>query len=307
MRRLTSSHCHKVVLGISGGMDSTLALLVCAKAFDTLKWNRKEIHAITMPGFGTTNRTKNNAEELSEAMDVSLHIIPIHNAVKQHFQDIGHDATRQDITYENAQARERMQILMDIANKIGGLVVGTGDMSELALGWCTYNGDHISMYGINAGIPKTLVRILIEWAADYEFSGKISFLLKDILDTPISPELLPPDQQGEIVQKTEDKIGPYLLHDFFLYYAIRFSFPPKKVYFLAKIAFREQYPPQEILKWLTIFYQRFFSQQFKRSCMPDGPKIGTVSLSPRGDLRFPSDAFSSLWLKELEEINRLLK
>ncbi len=301
-RRLMSSGCRKVVLGISGGMDSTLALLVCVKAFDILKWDTKGIHAITMPGFGTTSRTRSNAEMLSQALGVTLSVVSIHKAVEQHFLDIGHDPQIHDITYENAQARERMQILMDVANKIQGLVVGTGDMSELALGWCTYNGDHMSMYGVNAGVPKTLVRTLIDWTAEHEFTGTISRLLKDITATPISPELLPPDAKGEIQQKTEDKIGPYILHDFFLYHAIRFQYPPKKVYFLARIAFENQYNSKEILRWLKVFYQKFFSQQFKRSCMPDGPKIGTVSLSPRGDLRFPSDALSSLWLQELENI-----
>ncbi|NUM36119.1 MAG: NAD(+) synthase [Candidatus Brocadiae bacterium] len=301
-RRIMACGCTKVVLGISGGMDSTLALLVCAKAFDILSYSRKGICAITMPGFGTTSRTRSNAESLSIAMGATLSVVSIHKAVEQHFLDIGHDPKVQDITYENAQARERMQILMDIANKTQAIVVGTGDMSELALGWCTYNGDHISMYGVNAGIPKTLVRTMIEWASEYEFSGDISRILQDIAATPISPELLPPDEKGEILQKTEEKIGPYLLHDFFLYHAIRFHCPPKKVYVLAKIAFENKYNSQEILKYLKIFYQRFFSQQFKRSCMPDGPKIGTVSLSPRGDLRFPSDSLCTLWIKELENL-----
>jgi len=292
----------KVILGLSGGLDSTLALLVAVKAMDKLGWNRDKIIAITMPGFGTTNRTKTNAERLAELLHVQFRTISIVKAVEQHFQDIGQDPNVHDVTYENAQARERTQILMDVANKENGMVLGTGDLSELALGWCTYNADHMSMYNVNVSIPKTLVTYLVKWCADCEFSGEISDILHDICDTPISPELLPPDH-NTIVQITEDKIGPYALHDFFLFNILRNEFPPKKIFILATIAFENIYSPEIILKWLKFFYRRFFSQQFKRSCLPDGPKVGTVSLSPRGDWRMPSDAHATLWLQELENIN----
>jgi NAD+ synthetase len=290
-----------VVLGISGGLDSTLALLVCYRAFELLGLDKKGIIAVTMPCFGTTDRTYNNAVTLSERLGVTLLEIPITAAVEQHFNDIGHDKNQHDLTYENSQARERTQVLMDIASKYNGFVVGTGDMSELALGWATYNGDHMSMYGVNASVPKTLVRYLVSYFADTAEDPKLQEVLADILDTPVSPELLPPSE-GEISQKTEDIVGPYELHDFFLYYILRFGFVPGKVYHLAKIAFDGKYNEEEILKWLKVFYRRFFTQQFKRSCLPDGPKVGSVSVSPRGDLRMPSDASAALWLKELEQL-----
>lgn len=288
------------VLGISGGLDSTLALLVTCKAFDLLGLDKKGIIAVTMPCFGTTDRTYKNAIALSEGLGVTLREIPIREAVEVHFRDIGQDPARYDITYENGQARERTQILMDIANMNEGIVVGTGDMSELALGWATYNGDHMSMYGVNASVPKTLVRYLVSYFADTTNDDKLSLVLLDILDTPVSPELLPP-KDGKISQKTEDIVGPYELHDFFLYYILRFGFEPQKVYHLAKIAFTGKYEEEIILKWLKVFYRRFFSQQFKRSCLPDGPKVGSVSVSPRGDLRMPSDACATIWLQELEQ------
>ena len=302
MKRLMHTGSQKVVLGISGGLDSTLALLVTVKAFDRLKWSRNDILAVTMPGFGTTARTKGNAETLAAELGVDLRMISIDAAVNQHFADIGQDPDNHDITYENSQARERTQILMDLANQVGGLVVGTGDLSELALGWATYNGDHMSMYGVNASVPKTLVRYLIEWCAEAEFSGKTAEVLHDVCATPVSPELLPPDEDGAISQKTEDHVGPYELHDFFLFQVVRNQFAPRKILDLACRAFAEDYSQAEVLKWLQLFYRRFFAQQFKRSCLPDGPKVGSVSLSPRGDWRMPSDASANLWLAELDQI-----
>ncbi len=300
MKRLRHTGCRKVVIGLSGGLDSTLALLVTVKAFDRMGLDRKGIVALTMPGFGTTKRTRGNAEELAELLGVELRIVSINAAVKQHFADIGHDATVHDITYENSQARERTQILMDVANQVNGLVIGTGDLSELALGWCTYNGDHMSMYAVNCGVPKTLVRYLVSWCAAEEFSDRTSAVLDDVCATPVSPELLPPDADGHIAQMTEEVVGPYELHDFFLFQVVRLHFPPRKVLFLAEQAFADDYSRAELLKWLCQFYRRFFSQQFKRSCLPDGPKVGTVALSPRGDWRMPSDAAADLWLKQLE-------
>ncbi len=302
MKRLMHTGSQKVVLGISGGLDSTLALLVTVKAFDRLNWSRDDIVAVTMPGFGTTRRTKGNAETLAGELGVTLRTISIDAAVRQHFADIGQDPEKHDITYENSQARERTQILMDLANQVGGLVVGTGDLSELALGWTTYNGDHMSMYGVNASVPKTLVRYLIEWCAEAEFSGKAAETLHDVCATPVSPELLPPDEDGDISQKTEEHVGPYELHDFFLFHVVRNQFAPRKILDLACRAFAEDYSKAEILKWLKLFYQRFFAQQFKRSCLPDGPKVGSVSLSPRGDWRMPSDASAALWLAELDQV-----
>ncbi len=289
------------VIGVSGGLDSTLALLVTYKAFEMLDLDKKGIIAITMPCFGTTDRTYSNAVTLAKCLGVTLMEIPIREAVELHFRDIGHDSNNHDLTYENSQARERTQVLMDVAGKYNGFVVGTGDMSELALGWATYNGDHMSMYGVNSSVPKTLVRYLVTYYADTAEVCLLREVLSDILDTPVSPELLPPSD-GEISQKTEDIVGPYELHDFFLYYILRFGFEPSKVYRFAKIAFAHSYGDQEILKWLKVFYRRFFSQQFKRSCLPDGPKVGSVSVSPRGDLRMPSDASAALWMKELEKL-----
>ena len=285
----------KAVIGISGGLDSTLALLVTVKAFDKLGLDRRGIIGITMPGFGTTDRTYNNALKLMQTLGVTVREISIAKAVTQHFEDIGHDINVHDITYENSQARERTQILMDVANQVNAIVVGTGDLSELALGWATYNGDHMSMYGVNAGVPKTLVRYLVSYIAN-EMATEV---LRDIIDTPISPELIPADEQGNIKQKTEDLVGPYELHDFFLYYFLRFGFRPAKIYMLAQKAFAGAYDDEVIKKWLQTFCRRFFTQQFKRSCMPDGPKVGSVSLSPRGDWRMPSDASSALWLKDV--------
>ena len=302
MKRLMHTGSQKVVIGISGGLDSTLALLVTVKAFDRLKWSRNDILAVTMPGFGTTARTKGNAETLAAELGVDLRMISIDAAVQQHFADIGQNPDNHDITYENSQARERTQILMDLANQVGGLVVGTGDLSELALGWATYNGDHMSMYGVNASVPKTLVRYLIEWCAEAEFRGKTAEVLHDVCATPVSPELLPPDEDGTISQKTEDHLGPYELHDFFLFQMVRNQFAPRKILDLAYRAFAEDYSQAEILKWLQLFYRRFFAQQFKRSCLPDGPKVGSVSLSPRGDWRMPSDASANLWLAELDQV-----
>lgn len=299
--RLVHVNGRCAVIGISGGLDSTLALLVTNKAFEMLGLDRKGIIAVTMPCFGTTDRTYQNAVELANCLGVTLMEIPIGEAVEQHFRDIGHDKNLHDLTFENSQARERTQVLMDIAGKYHGFVVGTGDMSELALGWATYNGDHMSMYGVNASVPKTLVRYLVDYFADTAETQKLHEVLKDILDTPVSPELLPP-KDGEISQKTEDIVGPYELHDFFLYYVLRFGFEPEKVYHLAKIAFSGTYDDRIILKWLKVFYQRFFTQQFKRSCLPDGPKVGSVSVSPRGDLRMPSDASAALWMKELDRL-----
>lgn len=301
-KRLIHTNSKTVVVGISGGLDSTLALLVCVKTFDKLELPRKGIIGITMPGFGTTDRTYNNALHLMASLGITIKEISIKEACIQHFKDIDHDMTKHDVTYENSQARERTQILMDYANKVNALVIGTGDLSELALGWATYNGDHMSMYGVNGSIPKTLVKYLVNWVAlngvDYESRNT----LLDIVDTPISPELIPADEQGNIKQKTEDLVGPYELHDFFIYHFLRFGFRPSKIYFLACTAFRGVYNEETIKKWLTTFCRRFFQQQFKRSCLPDGPKVGSVGLSPRGDWRMPSDACATLWLKECEEL-----
>ena len=301
-KRLLHTNCQHVVVGISGGLDSTLALLVCVRTFDKMGLDRKGIVGVTMPGFGTTDRTHDNAATLMQTLGISQMEIPIAKAVTQHFQDIGHDANIHDATYENSQARERTQILMDLANKLNALVVGTGDLSELALGWATYNGDHMSMYGVNAGIPKTLIQYIIRYlSAQTAFSAQKD-TLTDIIDTPISPELTPADKDGKIQQKTEDLVGPYELHDFFLYYFMRFGFRPAKIFLMAQHAFGDAYGKETIKKWLTTFCRRFFSQQFKRSCLPDGPKVGSISLSPRGDWRMPSDACSTLWLKECEEL-----
>lgn len=297
--RLAHTGIQNVVLGLSGGLDSTLALIVCVHAFDMLSLDRKNIHTVTMPCFGTTKRTKSNAEKLAEAYGVSFEEINITLAVRQHFSDIGHDESVTNITYENSQARERTQILMDLSNKYNGLVIGTGDLSELALGWATYNGDHMSMYAVNASIPKTLVRYLTAYEAQ-KSNGTLKEVLLDVLDTPVSPELLPPDKNGEIAQKTEDVVGPYELHDFFLYYLVRFGYAPSKIYYMAKLSFKDKYSEDTIKKWLTVFIRRFFSQQFKRSCLPDGPKVGSVTLSPRSDWRMPSDASVKAWLDELE-------
>ena len=303
VKRISHTKAKSLVIGISGGLDSTLALLVAVKACDYLDMSRKSVIGVTMPGFGTTDRTYNNAISLMGALGVTIREIPIAKATTQHFSDIGHDPDVHDVTYENSQARERTQILMDLANKENGLVVGTGDLSELALGWATYNGDHMSMYGVNYGVPKTLVRMLIKWTVRFGSLDSITTkILKDILDTPVSPELLPPDENDNINQKTEDIVGPYELHDFFLYYVVRCGFTPAKIYFLAKNAFSGVYDETTILKWLKNFYRRFFAQQFKRSCLPDGPKVGTISLSPRGDWRMPSDASARLWLEELEKL-----
>lgn len=300
-KRLLHTHVKTAVIAISGGLDSTLALLCAVKAFDFLKRPRKEIIGITMPGFGTTDRTYENALTLMKTLGITIREISIKDSVLQHFKDIGHNPKIHDVTYENAQARERMQIAMDVANQESGLVVGTGDLSELALGFTTYNGDHMSMYGVNCGIPKTLVRQLMDWISKEGDIGQDAFLvLQDILNTPVSPELLPPDENGEIHQKTEQVVGPYELTDFFLYYFVRFGFSPAKILFLAEQAFGEEYKKEEILHWMKSFFRRFFSQQFKRSCVPDGPKVGTIGLSPRGDWRMPSDASSAIWLKELE-------
>ena len=290
----------KVVVGISGGLDSTLALLAACKAVDMLHLPRTNILGITMPCFGTTDRTYHNALDLMTSLGVSQREIPIHNAVRQHFADIGHDESDHSVTYENCQARERTQVLMDVANKIGAIVLGTGDLSEIALGWCTYNADHMSMYGVNSGVPKTLVRWVIQTAAENEAFSSSRECLQSILDTPISPELLPPDEKGNILQQTEDVVGPYALHDFFLYYAIRFGYPPKKVFELCCIAFQDDFSGETILKWLKNFYRRFWTQQFKRNCMPDGVKIGSIALSPRGDWRMPSDAQYKAWMDECD-------
>lgn len=290
----------KVVVGISGGLDSTLALLAACKAVDMLHLPRTNILGITMPCFGTTDRTYHNALDLMTSLGVSQREIPIHKAVRQHFADIGHDESDHSVTYENCQARERTQVLMDVANKIGAIVLGTGDLSEIALGWCTYNADHMSMYGVNSGVPKTLVRWVIQTAAENEAFSSSRECLQSILDTPISPELLPPDEKGNILQQTEDVVGPYALHDFFLYYAIRFGYPPKKVFELCCIAFQDDFSCETILKWLKNFYRRFWTQQFKRNCMPDGVKIGSIALSPRGDWRMPSDAQYKAWMDECD-------
>ena len=297
-KRLYHINAKTAVIGISGGLDSTLALLVTVKAFDKLGLERKGIVGVTMPGFGTTDRTYNNAIKLMQTLGVTIREISIAKAVTQHFEDIGHDMKQHDITYENSQARERTQILMDVANQVNGIVVGTGDLSELALGWATYNGDHMSMYGVNAGVPKTLIRYLVSYVA-----GEMATeTLLDIVDTPISPELIPADEQGRIKQKTEDLVGPYELHDFFIYYFLRYGFGPAKIYIMAQKAFADAYDDETIKKWLKTFCRRFFTQQFKRSCLPDGPKVGSVSLSPRGDWRMPSDASYALWLKECEKL-----
>lgn len=300
-KRLKHTGSKHAVIGISGGLDSTLALLVIVKAFDMLSIPRENIIAYTMPCFGTTDRTYNNACNLVAALHGTLKEVNIKNAVNIHFEDIGQDPDKHDITYENCQARERTQILMDGANLYNGMVIGTGDLSELALGWATYNGDHMSMYAVNSGIPKTLVRHLVRFYADTCNNDTLKNLLLDVLDTPVSPELLPP-VDGKISQKTEDLVGPYELHDFFLYYILRFGFAPDKIYRIAKIAFKDVYDDAVILKWLKVFYRRFFSQQFKRSCLPDGPKVGSVAISPRGDLRMPSDACSRIWLDTIERM-----
>ena len=307
-KRLTHTYSQSAVIGISGGLDSTLALLVAVQAFDDLGWDRKRIIGVTMPGFGTTDRTYDNAVQLIKELGVTFREVPIADACKQHFKDINHDETIHDITYENTQARERTKILMNIANQGGGMVIGTGDLSELALGWCTYNGDHMSMYAVNTSVPKTLVRSIVGTVAKRQ-SKKVAAILLDILDTPVSPELLPLGENGEMLQKTEDTVGPYELHDFFLYYVLRFGFSPSKIYFLAQLAFSkkeeeadELYSHETILKWMRTFYRRFFMQQFKRSCLPDGPKIGSVCLSPRGDWRMPSDASSNMWLAEVDQL-----
>ena len=306
IKRLSHINCQTAVIGISGGLDSTLALLVAVLAFDKLGWSRDRIVTVTMPGFGTTARTKNNATDLMEALGTRLREISIAAACEQHFKDISHDPSVRDATYENSQARERTQILMDIANQTGGLVIGTGDLSELALGWCTYNGDHMSMYGVNGGVPKTLVRSLVKWAAENRFEGmggkdgrSIKEILLDIVDTPISPELLPANENDEIQQVTEDLVGPYELHDFFIYNFMRCGYSPDKIFFLARKAFKDTYDEETISKWLRTFVRRFFNQQFKRSCMPDGPKVGSVGLSPRGDWDMPSDAWSTLFSSDI--------
>ena len=300
-KRMEHAGAKTAVIGVSGGLDSTLALLVCARAFDLMGRPREDIFAVTMPCFGTTSRTRSNAEKLCRALGVLFFTRDITRAVARHLKDIGHDLGVRNVTYENAQARERTQVLMDIANDCGGLVVGTGDLSELALGWCTYNGDHMSMYAVNAGVPKTLVRYIVRCEAK-RAGGALERVLLDVLDTPVSPELLPAEADGSIAQKTEDLVGPYELHDFFLYYFLRFGFPPRKVYRLAKYAFSGEYDGDTIKKWLRVFVRRFFSQQFKRSCVPDGPKIGSVSLSPRGDWRMPSDAVAALWIEQAEAL-----
>lgn len=316
VKRLVHTHAETAVIGISGGLDSTLALLVCVKAFDKLKRSRKGIVGVTMPGFGTTGRTYNNAMELMRSLGITVKEVSIVDAVTQHFEDINHDISVHDVTYENSQARERTQVLMDMANKLNGMVVGTGDLSELALGWATYNGDHMSMYGVNASVPKTLIRYLVNYVAQREVDDQSAQTLQDIIETPISPELIPADEKGNIQQKTEDLVGPYELHDFFLYYFLRFGFSPKKIFMLAKNAFIENkskrvklgpndpetYDEETIKKWLRVFVRRFFSQQFKRSCLPDGPKVGSVSLSPRGDWRMPSDAMAAMWMQDAENM-----
>ena len=300
-KRLEHTGCQSAVIGISGGLDSTLALLVTVRAFDLLGMDHSRIAAVTMPGFGTTDRTYDNAVNLIKCLGAEFIEVDIKNAVNVHFTDIGHDSSIHDVTYENGQARERTQILMDLANKKNGMVIGTGDLSELALGWATYNGDHMSMYAVNASVPKTLVRHLVKYYADTCGDELLEKTLLDVLDTPVSPELLPPEE-GEISQKTEDLVGPYELHDFFLYYMLRCGYEPLKIYRLAKIAFEGKYDDEFIMKWLKTFYRRFFAQQFKRSCLPDGPKVGSVAVSPRGDLRMPSDACGRIWLDELESI-----
>ena len=300
--RLAHTGIKAAAIGLSGGLDSTLALLVTVRAFDALGLPRTGITAVSMPGFGTTHRTKSNAESLARDLGVSFREVSIHAAVEQHFKDIEHDPAVQDVTYENSQARERTQILMDLANQAGGFVIGTGDLSELALGWATYNGDHMSMYGVNTGVPKTLVRHIVQYVADTCGNDTLRDVLVDILDTPVSPELLPTAADGTIAQQTEKLVGPYELHDFYLYYVLRFGFSPTKIYHLARTAFDGRYEPEVLLAWLKNFYRRFFAQQFKRSCLPDGPKVGSVTLSPRGDWRMPSDACNTLWMAELEKL-----
>ena len=301
-QRLVHTGAKTAVIGISGGLDSTLALLVCVKTFDKLGLSRKGILGVTMPGFGTTDRTYHNAVSLMKSLGISIREISIKEACIQHFKDINHDINVHDVTYENSQARERTQILMDVANQTWGMVVGTGDLSELALGWATYNGDHMSMYGVNASVPKTLVKYLVQWVAENDMDEASKATLLDIIDTPISPELIPANENGEIKQKTEDLVGPYELHDFFLYYFLRFGFRPSKIFYLANMAFKDIYDEETVKKWLSTFFRRFFNQQFKRSCLPDGPKVGSVSISPRGDWRMPSDASSAIWLKEIEDL-----
>lgn len=302
VKRMQHTHCDKAVIGISGGLDSTLALMVVVKAFDRLGLSRHGIIGITMPGFGTTDRTHTNAVRLMESLGVTIREINIAKSVTQHFEDIGHNINVHDVTYENSQARERTQILMDVANQVGGMVIGTGDLSELALGWCTYNGDHMSMYCVNGGVPKTLVQYLIRYMAFLPVFSAQRDTLIDVVETPISPELTPADEEGNIKQKTEDLVGPYELHDFFLYYMMRLGFRPQKIFMLAQHAFGGKYVDEVIKKWLTTFCRRFFNQQFKRSCLPDGPKVGSVSLSPRGDWRMASDSMSTLWMKECEAL-----
>lgn len=298
-QRLVHTHAQSAVVGISGGLDSTLALLVCVKTFDKLGWSRKGIIGVTMPGFGTTDRTHTNAVDLMESLGITVREVSIKEACIQHFKDIGHDVNVHDVVYENSQARERTQILMDIANQTNGMVIGTGDLSELALGWATYNGDHMSMYGVNGSVPKTLVKHLVKWVAEHDVDDSSRATLLDIVDTPISPELIPADENGNIKQITEDLVGPYELHDFFLYYFLRCGFRPSKIFFLAAQTFKGVYDEETIKKWLRIFFRRFFNQQFKRSCLPDGPKVGSISISPRGDWRMPSDASSEAWLREI--------
>ena len=301
-KRISHTGAQTVVVGISGGLDSTLALLVCVKAFDRLGISRRGIVGITMPGFGTSDRTYTNAVNLMKLLGITIREISIKEACIQHFKDLGHDMENHDVTYENSQARERTQILMDAANQMNGFVIGTGDLSELALGWATYNGDHMSMYGVNTSVPKTLVRHLVKWVAQDIQDESTRTILMDIVDTPISPELIPADEEGNITQKTEDLVGPYELHDFFLYYTLRWGFRPQKIFFLTKEAYGTEYTDEVIKHWLKTFYRRFFAQQFKRSCLPDGPKVGSCSLSPRGDWRMPSDASSAMWLKECENL-----
>lgn len=301
-QRLVHTGAKTAVIGISGGLDSTLALLVCVRTFDKLELPRKNIIGVTMPGFGTTDRTYHNALSLMKSLGITIREISIKEACIQHFKDINHNINIHDVTYENSQARERTQILMDIANQTWGMVIGTGDLSELALGWATYNGDHMSMYGVNGSVPKTLVKYLVKWVAENDIDEGSRITLLDIVETPISPELIPADENGEIQQKTEDLVGPYELHDFFLYYFMRFGFRPSKIYYLANIAFKDIYDEETIKKWLSTFFRRFFNQQFKRSCLPDGPKVGSISISPRGDWRMPSDANSAMWLKEIENL-----
>lgn len=300
-KRLEHTKCECAVIGISGGLDSTLAFLVTTRAFDLLEMDRSKILCVTMPCFGTTDRTYKNACELTRTIGATLKEVDIKDAVTLHFRDIGQDMEKHDVTYENGQARERTQILMDLANQRNGMVIGTGDLSELALGWATYNGDHMSMYAVNASVPKTLVRHLVRYYADTCQDERLSVILRDVLDTPVSPELLPP-KDGVISQKTEDLVGPYELHDFYLYYMLRVGYEPAKIYRIAKLAFQDAYDDETILKWLKKFYWRFFTQQFKRSCLPDGPKVGSVAVSPRGDLRMPSDACVRVWMKQLEEL-----